>query len=558
MNPSYGNFLLPLILGLPLLGAVLVMCTPKGESSLHRGIGLGTTLVTFLVSLAIFRYYDPTQSGFQLVFDTEWIPGLGAHFKTGVDGLSVLLVILTTFLMPITLLGTKRSVDRHVREFIASMLVLEAGMLGAFVAIDLFLFYVSWEVMLIPMYLLIGIWGGQRRLYASIKFVIYTMAGSLLMLVAIFYLYVKCGAVLGHYTTDLEQIKRVALPYHAQVWCFAAFAVAFAIKIPLFPLHTWLPDAHTEAPTAGSVILAGVLLKFGIYGYLRYAMPLFPHGCEVWTPVLAVAAVIGIIYGALVAFAQDDWKKMVAYSSVSHLGFCMIGVLALSTLGVSGSIYAMLSHGLTTGGLFLGIGVLYERRHTRRFSEYGGIWKQMPVFAGLYLIIVMGSAGLPALSGFVGEFLSLIGIFNADYPSAHAHFVPMPRLLGVLATTGVILGAIYLLYMFQKVFFGKLDKARNGNLPRLRPHELVTFIVLAVAIILGGLFPRPLLRIMEPSVNHFISEFDAHLNEPDGPPHIYGEPPPKSETTAQVQQNLDRAAQGAQAVADSMRKGAHP
>ena len=303
-----GAFLLPLILGLPILGAIFVMCTPKTETSLHRGLGIAMTTITFLVSLVMFRFYNPKEAGFQLVFDADWIPGLGAHFKMGVDGISVFLVVLTTVMMPLTLLGTKNSIERHSREFIAAMLVLEAGMLGAFLATDLFLFYVSWEVMLIPMYLLIGIWGGQRRLYASIKFVVYTMVGSLLMLVAIFYVYVKAGAVLGTYTTDLEKLSQVALPYHAQVWCFAAFAIAFAIKVPLFPLHTWLPDAHVEAPTAGSVILAGVLLKFGIYGFLRYAMPLFPHGAAVWAPTLAVLAVIGIIYGAFVAFAQDDVK----------------------------------------------------------------------------------------------------------------------------------------------------------------------------------------------------------------------------------------------------------
>ena len=407
-----GSFILPLILGLPILGAILVMCTPKSESTLHRGIGLFFTTLTFIVSLFALRYFNPRADGFQLVFDVEWIPGLGAHFKTGVDGISLFLVILTTFLMPLTLLGTAKSIEKHAREFIAAMLVLQAGMLGAFVAIDLFLFYVAWEVMLIPMYLLIGIWGGQRRLYASIKFVIYTMVGSLVMLVAIFYVYVTAGEVLGTYTTDLEQISQVMFPHGAQVWCFAAFALAFAIKIPLFPLHTWLPDAHVEAPTAGSVILAGVLLKFGIYGFLRFAMPLFPHGAAVWAPAIAILAVIGIIYGAFVAFAQDDVKKLVAYSSVSHLGFCALGIFALTSYGVTGSIYAMLSHGLTTGGLFLGIGVLYERRHTRRMAEYGGIWKQMPVFSGLYLVIVMGSAGLPALSGFVGEFLTLLGTFS--------------------------------------------------------------------------------------------------------------------------------------------------
>jgi NADH-quinone oxidoreductase subunit M len=521
-----GAFILPLIVGLPLLGAIFVMCTPKTETSLHRGLGIAFTTITFLVSLAMFRYYNKEASGFQLVFDAEWIPGLGVHFKTGVDGISVFLVVLTTLLMPLTLLGTRTAIERHPREFVAAMLVLETGMLGAFVALDLFAFYTFWEVMLIPMYLLIGIWGGQRRLYASIKFVIYTMVGSLAMLVAIFYVYVKAGAVLGSYTTDLEKLSTVALPYQAQVWCFGAFALAFAIKVPLFPLHTWLPDAHVEAPTAGSVILAGVLLKFGIYGFLRYAMPMFPHGAEVWAPALGIIAVIGIIYGAFVAFAQDDVKKLVAYSSVSHLGFCMLGVLALTPMGIEGSIYAMLSHGLTTGGLFLGIGVLYERRHTRRLAEYGGLWKQMPVFAGLYLVVVMGSAGLPALSGFVGEFLSLFGTFNAHdtFPTAAPNFLPAVRVLAALAATGVILGAVYLLYMFQKVFFGKLDTARNGKLPDLRGHETATFVILAIAIFLGGLFPKPLLNVMEPSVKSFISDFHRRVAEPDcASPHIFGQ-----------------------------------
>jgi NADH-quinone oxidoreductase subunit M len=281
---SPGAFILPLLLALPLLGAIFVMCTPKTETSLHRGLGLAFTTITFLVSLATLRYFDTSKAGFQMVFDAEWIPGLGAHFKTGIDGISIFLVLLTTLMMPLTLLGTRTAVERHAREFVAAMLVLETGMLGAFVSLDLFLFYTSWEVMLIPMYLLIGIWGGQRRLYASIKFVVYTMVGSLLMLVAIFYVYAKAAPVLGAPTTDLEKLSTVALPYTAQVWCFGAFALAFAIKVPLFPLHTWLPDAHVEAPTAGSVILAGVLLKFGIYGFIRFAMPLFPHGAEVWAP----------------------------------------------------------------------------------------------------------------------------------------------------------------------------------------------------------------------------------------------------------------------------------
>jgi NADH-quinone oxidoreductase subunit M len=524
-----GAFLLPLLIALPILGAILVMCTPKAESSLHRGIGLAVTTATFLASLGIIRFFDSHAEGYQMVFDVEWIPGLGAHFKTGVDGISVFLVLLTTFLMPLTLLGTGKAIEKHVREFIAAMLILEAGMIGAFVSLDVFLFYVFWEVMLIPMYLLIGIWGGQRRLYASIKFVIYTMAGSLLMLVAIFYVYTQHAWLTGEYTTDLDKLLRVSLPYHAQVWCFAAFALAFAIKVPLFPLHTWLPDAHVEAPTAGSVILAGVMLKFGIYGFLRYAIPLFPHGAAVWAPAIAVLAVIGIIYGAFVAFTQDDVKKLVAYSSVSHLGFCALGIFTLTSYGISGSIYAMLSHGLTTGGLFLGIGVLYERRHTRRMAEYGGIWKQMPVFAGLYLIIVMGSAGLPALSGFVGEFLTLLGTFNAQgtFPHGYENFLPMPRLLAALATTGVIFGAIYLLWMFHKVFFGKLDPAKNGHLKDLSTREMVVFLPLVIGIFLMGMFPRPILNAMEPAVHRFTEDFSRRLTDsgreadPEGPPRHY-------------------------------------
>ncbi len=523
-----GAFVLPLTIGLPLLGAIFVMCTPKAEHGLQRGIGIFFSVASLLSSLAVFRYFNPTYGTYQLVFDQEWIPALGCHFKLGIDGISIWLVLLTTFLTPLTILAATSSVQKHVREFIAAMLILEVGMLGAFVAIDVFVFYVFWEVMLIPMYLLIGIWGGQRRIYASIKFVIYTMVGSLLMLIAIFYVYVQYHEVTGVYTTDLAELTRLVLPYNAQLWCFLAFAIAFAIKVPLFPLHTWLPDAHVEAPTAGSVILAGVMLKFGIYGFLRFAMPLFPHGAAVMAPWIAGLALIGIIYGALVAYAQDDIKKLVAYSSVSHLGFCALGVFALTSQGISGSIYAMLSHGLTTSGLFLGIGVLYERRHTRRMSEYGGIWAQMPVFSGLFLIITLGSAGLPGLSGFIGEFLTIFGTFiaGATFPAGHPNYLPMPRLLGTLAATGVILGAIYLLYMFQKVFFGKLDKQKNGHLPDLDARELTVFVPLVLAIFAMGIYPKPFLRYMDPSVTAFITNYKLRLAEPDGPVRLQGAPVP--------------------------------
>jgi NADH-quinone oxidoreductase subunit M len=519
--------LLPAILFLPLGGAVLLMLIPREQKALHRGIGFAVALATFGVSLLILPAFKSGVTDFQLVVDKPWIDGLGAHFKVGVDGISLWLVLLTTFLTPIVLLSAHRAIDTKVREFVASMLVLEAGMLGALVALDLFLFYVCWEVMLIPMYLLIGIWGGERRVYASIKFVIYTMVGSLLMLVAIFYLYVQYGEVAGGYTFDLEKLQALVLPRGAQLWCFAAFALAFAIKVPLFPLHTWLPDAHVEAPTAGSVILAGVLLKFGIYGFLRWAMPLFPHGAHELGPYLALLAVAGIVYGAAVAYVQDDVKKLVAYSSVSHLGFCVLGMFALNHAGVEGSIFAMLSHGLTTGGLFLAIGVLYERRHTRRLAEFGGLWKQMPVFAGLFLVVMLGSAGLPGLSGFVGEFLTLFGTFQSSVGAGTSGATEWlilwkPKLLVIVGATGVILGAVYLLYMFQKLMFGPLDPDRNGSLPDLSGRELAVFVPIVALVIAMGVFPRPFLKRMDASVTRFAGTYQEKLAQADtGEAYLY-------------------------------------
>ncbi len=533
MSPA--SYLLLAVLALPLIGAILVMFVPREEKELARGIGLGVALLTFLVSIGILGPFDGRIASTQLVFDKEWIPILGTHFKIGVDGISIWLVLLTTFLTPIVLLSAHRAVDDRVREFVAINLLLEVAMVGAFVALDLFLFYVFWELMLIPMYLLIGMWGGQRRVYASIKFVIYTMVGSLLMLATIFYIYAKYGAVTGEYTTDLDKLKDLVLPQTAQVWCFAAFALAFAIKVPMFPFHTWLPDAHVEAPTAGSVILAGVLLKFGVYGFMRFAMPLFPYGAAVAAPWMAIIGVAGIVYGALTAFVQDDVKKLVAYSSVSHLGFCVLGLVALTPQGIEGSIYTMLSHGLTTGGLFLAIGVLYERRHTRRMAEFGGLWAQMPVFGALFLICVLGSAGLPALSGFIGEFLTILGTFitgGSHFPEGWPHFLPFPKILAAAAATGVILGAVYLLYMFQKVMFGPMTNERNRDLPDVSWREIAVFLPIVALIFALGLFPRPFLRVTENTVDRFISDFKSRLAEPDGPPHLRGQPPPGEEGAA--------------------------
>ncbi|MFH0901338.1 MAG: NADH-quinone oxidoreductase subunit M, partial [Pseudomonadota bacterium] len=480
--------------------------------------------------LFLWPGFDPGVDGFQFVLNVPWIASLGISFKIGVDGISLLMVLLTTFLTPLVLLSAHTAIHKKVKEFLISFLLLETGMIGAFVALDLFLFYVMWELMLIPMYFIIGIWGGDRRIYASIKFVIFTMVGSLLMLVAIFYLYVKFGeASGGQYTFDLEALYALQLPRTAQLLAFAAFALAFAIKVPLFPFHTWLPDAHVEAPTAGSVILAGVLLKFGVYGMLRFAMPLFPHASMELAPVLVVLAVVGIVYGAIVAFAQDDVKKLIAYSSVSHLGFCVLGAFALNHRGMEGSVYAMLSHGLTTGGLFLAIGVLYERRHTRKLAEFGGIWAKMPLFAAFFLIITLGSAGLPGLSGFIGEFLSLVGAFEAG------EAFPYPRTMTAVAATGVILSAVYLLYMFQRVMFGPLANERNKTLRDLNAREVVVFVPIVVGIFLLGLFPRPFLAVMERSVTRLQTTIADKLAEPADRLHFVAGKVPALAVPANVQ-----------------------
>ena len=457
---------LALITLMPLAGAALSMLVPREEEAIHRGIGLSTAILTFLASLFILGDFDASKAGFQLEVDKVWVPSLGIHFHLGIDGISLWLVLLTTFLIPVTLLAPQAIGTRNirVREFIIAMLVLEAGMIGAFLALDMFVFYVFWELMLIPMYFIIGIWGGERRLYASIKFVIYTLIGSLLMLVAILYLYAQYHAATGSFSFDYVTLAHLTLPFEPQLLCFLAFALAFAIKVPLFPLHTWLPDAHVEAPTGGSVILAGVMLKFGTYGFLRFALPMFPSAAQAMAPAIAVLAVIGIIFGALMAYVQNDAKKLVAYSSVSHLGFVVLGILTLGQVAIQGAIFQMLAHGISTGGLFLGVGLLYDRRHTRKLEDFGGLWKKIPVFSACFLVIVLASVGLPGLCGFVGEFLILIGTFNAPADS----LVPSPKVFSIVSSSAVILAAMYLLTMYQKIFFGPLDKPENRDPQRAR------------------------------------------------------------------------------------------
>ncbi len=488
----------------PLVGILIILFQDRESERAIKTIGLLTSIITFLLSLYLYLIFDPSNPNMQLTEHVQWIKNLNVSYFVGVDGISLLLVMLTTLLTPIALLSSWQSIQRRLKEYVIMMLLLEVGMVGVFCSLDLFLFYVFWELVLIPMYFIIGVWGGPARIYAAIKFVIYTMVGSLLMLVAIIWLgYYASTQPNGQFTTDLLQLYSIAptIPLHIQSWMFLAFALSFAIKVPLFPLHTWLPDAHVEAPTAGSVILAGVLLKMGTYGLVRFCLPLFPFASLQFAPYVAVLAVIGIIYGALVSMVQPDLKKLVAYSSVSHLGFVVLGIFAMTEESLQGSIIQMVNHGLSTGALFLIVGMIYDRRHTRMIADFGGLARQMPVFATFFMIVSLSSIGLPGLNGFVGEFLILLGSFKSDVLHSYA--------FAIAGATGVVFAACYILWMYKRVMFGTLDKPENQKLLDLSKREIAVLVPIVLFIFWIGVYPSTFLSRSAASVKQTVERIES-------------------------------------------------
>jgi NADH-quinone oxidoreductase subunit M len=496
----YNNHILTVILFTPLVGSILILFVPRESENAHRVLGNLFGLLGLLVSLPLVSRFQIGVPGYQFRETADWIPSIGAHYSLGIDGISYLLIMLTTVLGAISILSSWSAIKMRRKEYYILFLLLQVGMLGVFMSLDFFLFYLFWEVMLVPMYFLIGVWGSDRRLYAAIKFFLYTLAGSVIMLLAILTLYYRAHEVTGQpFTFDIPTLLAVVPQFSTalQVYLFWGFFFAFAIKVPMFPFHTWLPDAHTEAPTAGSVILAGVLLKMGTYGFIRFSLPLLPTDAAARhkiVSILIVLSLIGIVYGALVCMMQKDMKKLVAYSSVSHLGFCTLGIFALTPQGLSGSVIQQINHGISTGALFLLIGVLYERRHTRLISEFGGLSTPMPNFAAVYLIATLSSLGLPLLNGFIGEFTILSGIYQVSIRFA------------AWAVIGIVLGAAYLLWLYQRVMFGPVTHPENEHLPDLNLREYATLVPLLIAAFWIGIYPKPLFNVLDQPVHDIVTQ----------------------------------------------------
>ncbi len=492
---DYSAWATHFVLWFPLLAAAVVLAAPPARA---RHIAVGAALVEFLVSIPLWTAFNPASAAFQFASAAPWIPQWGIYYRLGIDGIALPLILLTTLLTPIAILGSFRYIQQRERTFYSMMLLLETGVVGVFMATDLFLFFIFWELMLVPMYFIIGIWGGARRIYAAIKFFLYTTFGSLLMLVAILYLFIKYWALTGELSFAYADLLQVSLTFREQFWLFAAFALAFVIKVPVFPFHTWLPDAHVEAPTPGSVILAAILLKLGAYGFLRFLLPLFPQAATHPQVVLAllVLGLFGILYAAWVAAVQPDAKKLIAYTSVAHMGFVVLGIFALTLQGVQGAIIVMLSHGLSTGAMFLLLGMLYERRHTRLIEDFGGLAAVMPLFATVFVFTAFASIGLPGTSGFIGEFLALLGTYQTH------------PWVAVIGTLGVIFAAYYLLPMVQKILFNAPDKPENQTLPDLSWRERLVLLPLVVGMLWLGVYPKPVLERTEATVANLLENVE--------------------------------------------------
>lgn len=486
-----GHPVLSTIIFLPFIGAALMLLIPRRQESLIKWLALIASLMTFVLSLPLFTNFDKTTHLMQFVERYEWIPSWNITFYLGIDGISVLFILLSTLITILCVTISWNSVKSKVKEFFIALLLMEGAMIGVFSSLDFFLFYLFWEAMLIPMYLLIGVWGGPNRVYAAIKFFLFTLVGSVLMLVGIIVLYFYAGQ-----TFDIIALMKKTYPYQMQFWLFWAFFAAFAVKVPMFPVHTWLPDAHTEAPTAGSVILAAVLIKMGAYGFLRFSLPLFPEASRAMAVPMMILSVIAIIYGAVVCLAQSDLKRLIAYSSVSHMGFVTLGIFALNIQGLEGGILQMINHGIVTGALFLSVGIVYEKTHSRQISDYGGLATVLPVYSAFFMVFTLASIGLPGMNGFVGEFLILLGGFAAN------------KLIGILAATGIIIGAAYMLWLYQRVFFMEMNPKVAG-LKDMDAREMLTLLPMVVLIFWIGVYPDTFLGFMHPSVKHIVERLSS-------------------------------------------------